>query len=107
MNTIMQSSSRSGWWLQALQVISWAAFSTLLGGAVGGPVGKHCAYCSADFSRLYWGAGITAVLLVGMAVAAGWRRRWLGLCATVATLLPAMYYSASLAQKVGLWWDRL
>ena len=107
MNTIMQSSSRSGVWFQAVLSISWAAFATLFGGPVGGLVGKHCAYCSADFSRIYWGAGITAGLLVGMAAVAGRRRRWVTLAAVAIASLPAMYYSASLAQKVGLWWDRL
>lgn len=42
------------------------------------------------------GVGLQAILSIGWAA-----------FSVFFGLLPAMYYSASLAQTVGLWWDRL
>lgn len=90
-----------------IQVLVLMLAVVAFGGTVGGLAGRHCEYCSADFERLYWGAGISAVTLVA---AAGWharKRRWIGLAILLIGLLPAAYSGAELAQKMGLWLDRL
>lgn len=110
LDTMTRRHMRGGVYVSKTHVVlsvCWVLVLGLLGSSLGGIVGNHCETCSADGSRLLLGAGTTGALMLGAATYHAWQRRWTKAATMAILLLPAAYFSATLAQRIGIWWDRL
>jgi hypothetical protein len=79
----------------------------LLGGIAGGVAGNPCEECSADYNRLFIGPIATGVMILSMGIYQAWKQRWITVVTIALCLVPAAYYSGTLAQIIARWWDRL